>query len=239
MTEHSGQCGPGLPGILLIDDDQAIRAALTKALTDNGFVVHTAATALDALRWVSANQPDVVVLDLGLPDLDGTTVLRMLRGITAVPIVIATARDSEQCMVDLLNAGADDYVVKPFSTAQIVARVQAVLRRATPATATGTTLTVGGLRIEPDQHVAYLDGEPLNLNRREFGVLAYLAARPGTVVSRRELLREVWQRPWDGQDQTIDVHMSWLRRKLGESAANPRYLHTVRGIGVKLQPPPG
>jgi DNA-binding response OmpR family regulator len=221
--------------VLLIDDDLAIREALTRALDEAGFRVHTAATAMDALRWISANQPDAVILDLGLPDLDGAAVLRMLRGITSVPVIVATARGSEHTMVDLLNAGADDYVVKPFSSAQIVARIQAVLRRSAPDP--GPTLEVGDLRIEMNQHAAYLDGQPLNLNRREFEVLAYLAARPGTVVSRRELLREVWRQQWAGQDQTIDVHMSWLRRKLGESAANPRYLHTVRGIGIKLEAP--
>ena len=221
--------------VLLIDDDLAIREALTRALDEAGFRVHTAATAMDALRWISANQPDAVILDLGLPDLDGAAVLRMLRGITSVPVIVATARGSEHTMVDLLNAGADDYVVKPFSSAQIVARIQAVLRRSAPDP--GPTLEVGDLRIEMNQHAAYLDGQQLNLNRREFEVLAYLAARPGTVVSRRELLREVWRQQWAGQDQTIDVHMSWLRRKLGESAANPRYLHTVRGIGIKLEAP--
>ena len=221
--------------VLLIDDDLAIREALTRALDEAGFRVHTAATAMDALRWISANQPDAVILDLGLPDLDGAAVLRMLRGITSVPVIVATARGSEHTMVDLLNAGADDYVVKPFSSAQIVARIQAVLRRSAPDP--GPTLEVGDLRIELNQHAAYLDGQQLNLNRREFEVLAYLAARPGTVVSRRELLREVWRQQWSGQDQTIDVHMSWLRRKLGESAAKPRYLHTVRGIGVKLEAP--
>jgi len=221
--------------VLLIDDDLAIREALTRALDEAGFRVHTAATAMDALRWISANQPDAVILDLGLPDLDGAAVLRMLRGITSVPVIVATARGSEHTMVDLLNAGADDYVVKPFSSAQIVARIQAVLRRSAPDP--GPTLEVGDLRIELNQHAAYLDGQQLNLNRREFEVLAYLAARPGTVVSRRELLREVWRQQWAGQDQTIDVHMSWLRRKLGETAANPRYLHTVRGIGIKLEAP--
>lgn len=221
--------------VLLIDDDLAIREALTRALDDAGFRVHTAATAMDALRWISANQPDAVILDLGLPDLDGAAVLRMVRGITSVPVIVATARGSEHTMVNLLNAGADDYVVKPFSSAQIVARIQAVLRRSAPDP--GPTLEVGDLRIELNQHAAYLHGQQLNLNRREFEVLAYLAARPGTVVSRRELLREVWRQQWAGQDQTIDVHMSWLRRKLGESAANPRYLHTVRGIGIKLEAP--
>ena len=221
--------------VLLIDDDLAIREALTRALDEAGFRVHTAATAMDALRWISANQPDAVILDLGLPDLDGAAVLRMVRGITSVPVIVATARGSEHTMVDLLNAGADDYVVKPFSSAQIVARIQAVLRRSAPDP--GPTLEVGDLRIELNQHAAYLDGQQLNLNRREFEVLAYLAARPGTVVSRRELLREVWRQQWAGQDQTIDVHMSWLRRKLGETAANPRYLHTVRGIGIKLEAP--
>lgn len=226
--------------ILLVEDDPSVQAALVHALTDRGFAVEPLGTAVDALRSVTEREPDIVILDLGLPDLDGGAALRMLRGVTNVPVIIATARGDERSVVDLLNAGADDYMVKPFSSEQLVARIAALLRRTAPRpddTDEGDVLEVGGLRIDVRQRVARLDGRDLELNRREFDLLAYLAARPGSVVTRRELIHDVWQHQHVGDDQTIDVHVSWLRRKLGESAAHPRYLHTVRGVGLKLVAP--
>jgi DNA-binding response OmpR family regulator len=224
--------------VLLVEDDHVVRGAMLRSLTDRGHTVHAVATALDALRRVAAETPDLVVLDLGLPDLDGADALRMLRGITDVPIIIATARDDEGEIVRLLRAGADDYMVKPFTGAHLDARVTSVLRRAGRASRTEpTTLEVGRLRVDLGQRLAQLDGNPLNLTRKEFDLLAYLAARPGHVVSRRELLEEVWRQPSIGEDQTIDVHLYWLRRKMGETAAKPRYLHTVRGVGFRLVAP--
>jgi DNA-binding response OmpR family regulator len=223
--------------ILLVEDDPAVRAALEHALTDRGFTVVPMGTAVDALRAVADHVPDLVILDLGLPDLDGGAALRMLRGVTNVPVIIATARGDERSVVDLLNAGADDYVVKPFSGEQLVARICALLRRTAPREETPDVLDVGGLHVDLRQRVATLDGRDLVLNRREFDLLAYLAARPNSVVSRRDLLHDVWQQRHVGDDQTIDVHVSWLRRKLGESAARPKYLHTVRGVGLKLVAP--
>jgi DNA-binding response OmpR family regulator len=224
--------------VLLVEDDHVVRGAMLRSLTDRGHTVHAVATALDALRRVAAETPDLVVLDLGLPDLDGSDALRMLRGITDVPIIIATARDDEGEIVRLLQAGADDYMVKPFTGAHLDARVTSVLRRAGRASRSEpTTLEVGQLRVDLGQRLAQLDGSPLNLTRKEFDLLAYLAARPGHVVSRRELLEEVWRQPSIGEDQTIDVHLYWLRRKMGETAAKPRYLHTVRGVGFRLVAP--
>jgi DNA-binding response OmpR family regulator len=224
--------------VLLVEDDHVVRGAMLRSLTDRGHTVHAVATALEALRRVAADAPDLVVLDLGLPDLDGADALRMLRGITDVPIIIATARDDEGEIVRLLRAGADDYMVKPFTGAHLDARVTSVLRRAGRASrAEPTTLEVGRLRVDLGQRLAQLDGTPLNLTRKEFDLLAYLAARPGHVVSRRELLEEVWRQPSIGEDQTIDVHLYWLRRKMGETAAKPRYLHTVRGVGFRLVAP--
>jgi DNA-binding response OmpR family regulator len=224
--------------VLLVEDDHVVRGAMLRSLTDRGHTVHAVATALDALRRVAAESPDLVVLDLGLPDLDGSDALRMLRGITDVPIIIATARDDEAEIVRLLRAGADDYMVKPFTGAHLDARVTSVLRRAGRASrAEPTTLEVGQLKVDLGQRLAHLDGAPLALTRKEFDLLAYLAARPGRVVSRRELLEEVWRQPSIGEDQTIDVHLYWLRRKMGETAAKPRYLHTVRGVGFRLVAP--
>ncbi len=182
------------------------------------------------------NEPDVVVLDLGLPDVDGGDVLRMIRGVSQVPVIIATARDEDEEIVRLLDAGADEYVVKPYSGAELEARVRALLRRAAVA-GPAHTLTVGAITIELRSRTVHLDGEPLALTRKEFDLLAFLAARPDDVVTRQELYAEVWRQPYGGADKTIDVHVSWLRRKLGETAAEPRYLHTVRGVGIKLVDP--
>jgi DNA-binding response OmpR family regulator len=155
-----------------------------------------------------------------------------------VPIIIATARDDEAEIVRLLKAGADDYMVKPFTSAHLDARLTSVLRRVGRASRDEpAVIDAGALRVDLGQRQAYLDDQPLTLTRKEFDLLAYLAARPGRVVSRRELLEEVWRQPSVGEDQTIDVHLYWLRRKLGESAAKPRFLHTVRGVGFKFTAP--
>jgi two-component system, OmpR family, KDP operon response regulator KdpE len=228
-----------MPLVLLVEDDLTLRGALTQALNDAGHAVHAVGGGLEALRVVAGTRPDVVILDLGLPDIDGTDALRMVRAICDVPVIVATARRSESDVIRLLNAGADDYVTKPFSSQHLTARINAVLRRgrAVPPEPAGAPLRVGALHIDLAQRAAYLDQHPLRLTRREFDLLAYLAARVGRVVTRRELVTEVWQQPYAGNEQTLDVHVSWLRRKLGESAAQPRFLRTVRGVGVMLVAP--
>jgi two-component system, OmpR family, KDP operon response regulator KdpE len=224
--------------VLVIEDDQRIREELATALTESGHAVRTEGRGTDALAAVVDWAPDVVVLDLGLPDIDGRDVLRMLRGVSSAPVIVATARDDEAEVVRLLDAGADDYMVKPYSAAQLDARIRAVLRRAlSSAQPADREIEVGALRVDPDRRTATLAGRPLELSRLEFDLLAHLARRSPEVVPRRELLAEVWRQPHGGGDKTIDVHLSWLRRKLGESAGAPRYLHTVRGVGLKLEPP--
>ena len=223
--------------LVLIEDDPAIRTALERALSRRGHAVYAAPTAMAGLELVTSRSPDVVVLDLGLPDVDGTQVLGMIRGISAVPVIVATARDDENEMVRVLDLGADDYVVKPFSAEQLEARLRAVLRRGRTTDDPDPALTVGGLSIDRSTRVVTLDGRPLDLTRMEFDLLAYLAGRAGRVVSKRQLMAEVWQQPYGGADKTVDVHLSWLRRKLGETAAEPRFLQTVRGVGVKLVDP--
>ncbi|MGV3758834.1 MAG: response regulator transcription factor [Actinomycetota bacterium] len=214
-----------------------MREVVATALVDAGHAVRTEGRGADGLTAVVDWQPDVVVLDLGLPDLDGADVLRMVRGVSAVPVIVATARDDEAEVVRLLGAGADDYVVKPYSAAQLDARIRAVLRRGSSPSPDGGDLEVGQLRLDRARRQASLAGEPLDLSRMEFDLLAHLMTRSPEVVSRRELLAEVWRQPHGGADKTIDVHLSWLRRKLGESAHAPRYLHTVRGVGVRLEAP--
>jgi DNA-binding response OmpR family regulator len=225
-----------MTSVLVVEDDQHIREAVARTLAAAGYAVRTEPTAAAALTAVVAWRPDVVVLDLGLPDMDGVQVLPMVRGVSDVPVIVATARDDEREMVRLLDAGADDYVVKPYSGEQLAARIRAVLRRRGDGVASGP-LAVGGLRIDVARRVATLDDVPLELSRLEFDLLAHLATRSPEVVTRRELLAEVWHQPHGGGDKTVDVHLSWLRRKLGETAAAPRYLRTVRGVGVKLEAP--
>jgi DNA-binding response OmpR family regulator len=222
--------------LLLIEDDLAIRTPLIRALRERGHAVAAAHTAIDGLQTALQERPDLVVLDLGLPDLDGLELLRMLRGVSAVPVIIATARDDEAEIVRGLDAGADDYVVKPFTAAQLDARVRAVLRRGAGDPGE-SAVVVGELRVDPRSREATLGGTALDLTPREFDLLHHLATRAGQVVTKRELLTEVWQVPYGGADKTVDVHLSWLRRKLGETAQEPRYLHTVRGVGVRLSPP--
>jgi len=224
--------------LLLVEDDAAIRGALIRALTERGHAVSSTPTAMAALQQVLDSPPDLVILDLGLPDLDGYEALRMLRAISKVPVVVATARDDEADIVRVLNAGADDYLVKPFGVGQIEARVRAVLRRASAeGDRQAGPIVVGGLRLDGEGYEATLDGVQLDLSRREFDLLHYLAVRSGHVVTKRELLTHVWRLPYGGADKTVDVHVSWLRRKLGENAQQPRYLHTIRGVGIKLTAP--
>ena len=224
--------------LLVVEDDERIRTSLIRALRDRGHAVTSAATALAGLRLAVDERPDLVVLDLGLPDLDGRELLRMLRAVSAVPVIVATARDDDESVVSSLDAGADDYVVKPFAAGQLEARIRAVLRRAAgDADAVAAPVTVGALTVDPRSRRVTHAGDAVELSPKEFDLLAYLAARAGTVVSKRELLTEVWQLPYGGSDKTVDVHLSWLRRKLGESAAAPRLLHTVRGVGVRLAEP--
>jgi len=224
--------------LLVVEDDAAIRSALIRALTDRGHAVTSSPGAMGALRQVLETPPDLVLLDLGLPDLSGYEALRMSRAVSGVPVVVIAARDDEAEIIKVLDAGADDYVIKPFGGGQIEARIRAVLRRASqPDAARAGPLEVGGLRLDVDAHVATLDGAPLDLSRREFDLLRYLALHAGQVVARRDLLTHVWRMPYGGADKTVDVHISWLRRKLGETAQQPRYIHTVRGVGVKLSAP--
>jgi two-component system, OmpR family, KDP operon response regulator KdpE len=223
--------------LLVVEDDERIRTAVIRALRDRGHAVSSAGTALAGLQLAVEERPDLVVLDLGLPDLDGGELLRMLRAVSAVPVIVATARDDESSVVAALDAGADDYVVKPFSAGQLEARIRAVLRRAAGAEGGPAPVTVGDLTVDPRSRRVTLAGAPVELSPKEFDLLAHLAARAGTVVTKRELLTEVWQQPYGGSDKTVDVHLSWLRRKLGESAAEPRLLQTVRGVGVRLAEP--
>lgn len=225
-----------MPVVTLIEDDDRIRQALKAGLADKGYAVRSASSGMAGLEIVTDDPGDVVVLDLGLPDVDGRKILRMLRSVSPIPVIVATARDDESEIVQTLDAGADDYVVKPFSAAQLDARIRALLRRV-KAGEESNAIVVGDLSVDARVREATLEGRVLGLSRKEFDLLHYLAAHAGTVVSKREILAEVWRLPFGGTDRTVDVHLSWLRRKLGETAANPRYLRVVRGVGAQLVDP--
>jgi DNA-binding response OmpR family regulator len=222
--------------VAVVEDDPDILAAVTRGLTERGHVVSGASTGLGALGEIVDQRPDVVVLDLGLPDIDGLELLRMLRAVTTVPVIVATARDDEGEIIRTLDAGADDYVVKPYSADQLDARIRAVLRRVREDDP-DEPVRIGGLVMDTRSRVATIDGRTMDLSRKEFDLLWHLAGRRGEVVSKRELLAAVWRQPYGGPEKTVDVHLSWLRTKLGESARSPRYLRSVRGVGVMLVDP--
>ncbi len=227
-----------MASILVIEDDEAIRNACRRGLTERGHAVATAATGMSGLEQVLSSSPQVVLLDLGLPDVAGLALISMIRAASSVPIIVITAQDDDPTMIKALDGGADDYVVKPFGTDQVAARIRAVLRRTGGATGdVAEPVRVGELVIDERTRTVTLAGDRLELARKEFDLLLALASRRGDVVTKRELLAEVWQEVYGGSDRTVDVHLSWLRRKLGESAAAPRYLHSVRGVGVRLVDP--
>jgi DNA-binding response OmpR family regulator len=221
--------------IVLVEDDVEIRRLAAAALADQGHDVESADRALEGLELAVKGHPDLVVLDLGLPDVDGTELLRMIRAVSEVPVIVITARGADETVVATLDSGADDYLVKPFSMAQLEARVRAVLRRR--QSDRSNRLTVADLVIDIPARTASLGGEVLDLSPKEFDMLTVMVERVGEVMTKRELLAEVWREPYGGSEHTIDVHLSWLRKKLGETAHEPRYIQTVHGVGVKLVDP--
>jgi DNA-binding response OmpR family regulator len=223
--------------VLIIEDDDRIRPLLMRSLDQRGYAVDSAVTGMQGLQRAIETRPDLVILDLGLPDVDGRQVLSMLRAVSEVPVIVASARDDDPSLVGCLDAGADDYVIKPYTTAQLEARIRAVLRRTAGGRTPRQNLVVGGLELDIAARRTTLDGVPVELSPREFDLLRHLAERAGEVVTKKELLSEVWQQAWGGSDKTVDVHLSWLRRKLGETAAEPRYLVSVRGVGIRLVDP--
>ena len=222
--------------ILVIEDDQRIRELVCRHLAGDGYGVTSEGTGLDGLRALTTDPPDALVLDLGLPDLDGIDLLRMVRSVADMPVLVLTAREDESTILAAFSGGADDYMVKPVSGPQLSARISALLRRTSGDA--DDVLRVGALEIRIGPREATIDGQPMNLTAKEFDVLAYLAGRPGTVVSKEELHAAVWKAPAGTEGRTVDVHISNLRKKLNEKPDDERrYLHTVIGAGVRLQAP--
>ena len=224
--------------MLLVADEATSAEPFAKILEREGFNPVVAATAAAARELFAKRRPNIVLLDLTLPDGDGRELCREWRRESQVPIIMLTARGTETDRVVGLELGADDYVVKPFSAAEVAARIRAVLRRAAPdRAAQHERVTIGELAIDPATRSATLRGAELGLTRKEFDLLARLARNPGTVVSRENLMADVWDENWFGSTKTLDVHIGFLRRKLGDDAAAPRYLRTVRGVGFQLAAP--
>jgi len=221
--------------ILLVEDEESITTPFAEALEREGFATEIARTAAEAIELGKRVRPDLVLLDLMLPDGSGFDVCRELRADSAVPIIILSARGEEADRVVGLELGADDYVVKPFSAREVIARIRAVLRRANaPAAAQSGPLVVGEVRLDPARRSVTLEGKALELSRKEFDLLALLLSEAGSVVQRERLIDEVWDVNWFGSTKTLDVHVSALRKKLGDDSAEPRYLHTIRGVGFRF-----
>lgn len=223
------------PTILLVEDERSIAEPFASALAREGFDAVIAPTARAALELFHRHDPSLVLLDIGLPDGDGREVCRELRRESAVPIIMLTARGTETDRIVGLEIGADDYVVKPFSSGEVIARIRAVLRRTvrdpSPAPA---PVEIGPLRVDVAARTATLDGDDLGLTRKEFDLLARLIRDAGRVVTREDLMADVWDENWFGSTKTLDVHIGFLRRKLGDDPANPRFVHTVRGVGFRF-----
>jgi len=225
--------------VLVVDDEPTIVEIVSRYLERAGFEALQAADGPEALRQADLHRPDLVVLDLMLPGLDGIEVMRQLheRPGKRVAVILLTARGEESDRLVGLRHGADDYVVKPFSPAELVARVEAVMRRTSPPAEEDATPPIehGSLRVEPATRRVFLDGEELSLTQREFDLLAYLAARPGRVFSRDQLMEAVWESPFFTDTSTVTVHIRRLRAKLGDDSTEPRFIETVWGVGYRFK----
>jgi two-component system, OmpR family, response regulator RegX3 len=224
------------PKVLLVEDERAITEPLAEALEREGFTPAVAGTAAEAIEKARDSTPDLVLLDIGLPDGSGLDVCRELRREAEIPIIMLTARGAEADRVAGLELGADDYIVKPFSAREVMARVRAVLRRtSSPGGANGDErIAIGELSLDPAKHEVRLGEEPMELSRKEFELLRALMENAGSVITREALIEQVWDMNWFGSTKTLDVHISGLRRKLDDDPKQPRYIHTLRGVGFRF-----
>jgi two-component system response regulator ResD len=246
MREESGAveanraAGKPTRRILIVDDEPTVREVLGQYLQLEGYMVLQAADGLEALRVAEASPPDLVILDLMLPGIDGLDVCSRLRAKSAVPILMLTARTEDADKFAGFEAGTDDYITKPFRAREVVLRVQAIMRRieavSAPAMVFDSDLRFGALVIRPRLHQAERDGVPLDLTIKEFELLLYLATHPGQVCTRRDLLRHVWSYEYFDGGSTITVHMRRLREKVEPDPARPRHLRTVWGVGYRFEP---
>jgi DNA-binding response OmpR family regulator len=220
-----------MTSVLLAEDDPAISEPLARALRREGYDVDVASDGPETLEAAKNGGIDLIVLDIGLPRIDGLEVCRRIRSLgQSVPVLILTARADEVDTVIGLDAGADDYVTKPFRLAELLARVRALLRRGA-----SETRVVQGVRVDTDARRAWLGTTEIELTSKEFDLLALMVAEAGKVVTREQIMRQVWDSKWWGSTKTLDMHVSWLRRKLGDDAHSPQYITTVRGVGFRFE----
>ncbi|UTT63501.1 response regulator transcription factor [Microcella humidisoli] len=219
--------------VLVIEDDDAVADGIVDGLADRAISATRVASGAAGIEAAAHDEPDLIVLDLGLPDIDGTEVCRRIRATSAVPIIIVSARDDEVDRVVALELGADDYIVKPFGMRELVARIHAILRRSAAPERGAPDETDSRLVIDSRARRVLLDGEPVHLTPREFDVLEYLARDRGAVFRRTDILRDVWDTTWFGTAKTLDAHIAAVRKKLGD----PGWIESVRGVGFRLGEP--
>jgi two-component system, OmpR family, response regulator RegX3 len=228
----------GTRTILLVEDEASITEPLTAALEREGWSTHVTASAREAPGLVTSREPDLVLLDVMLEDGSGFDVCREIRQTSRVPIIMLTARGEELDRIIGLELGADDYVVKPFSARELIARIRAVMRRTAETVAAPAPrddrVEIGEVVLEPSMRRVTLAGDDVDLTRKEYELLALLMRHAGTVLTRERLIDEVWDTNWYGSTKTLDVHVSGLRKKLGDDAGTPRYVHTLRGVGFRF-----
>lgn len=224
--------------VLVVDDNEKIAGVLTAYLEQEGFTVRVAYDGPTAVAEVARQVPDIALLDVMLPDIDGIELTRRFQREHGLPVILVTARSEEVDRLIGLEVGADDYISKPFSPREVVARVKAVLRRSDGVRTANGAMQVGGLEIDADRRAATVDGAPVDLTRTEFDLLAAMAAHPGRVYSRLQLLEIATGDAFEGYERTVDAHVKNLRKKLGEDPKHPRYVHTVFGVGYKVEDRP-
>jgi DNA-binding response OmpR family regulator len=224
------------PRVLVVDDEPMVREVLSRYLSREGFDVTTAADGEEALARLGDAEPDLVLLDLMLPRVDGYEVFRRLRQRAPTPVIMLTARGEETDRVVGLDRGADDYIAKPFSPREVVARVRAVLRRVGSGDAAPAHLAFGNVEIDTGRRTVQVDGEPVQLTRKEFDLLLLFASHPGITFTRTQLLEDVWDFAWDGDTSTVTVHVRRLREKIEPDPSRPVHLLTVWGVGYRFEP---
>ena len=224
----------GVPRILVIDDESAIRKFLRIGLTAQGCEVIEAENGADGLRLVGARRPDLIVLDLGLPDVDGQDVIEAIRAVSAVPVIVLSVRAEEREKIAALDRGASDYVTKPFGMGELTARIRALLRDRHAGPAPATHYDAGPLRLDLAKHEVTLDGEQMHLSRKEFDLLALLLANRGKMLTHRQILREIWGPGHEQDTQYLRVYVGQLRQKLGDDPAEPRFIANEPGIGYRF-----
>jgi len=222
-----------MTSILVVDDEPQILRALRASLGAHGYEVLTAATGEEALARAAASSPDCIVLDLGLPDIDGTEVIRQLRAWSQIPVVVLSARDEQTDKVAALDMGADDYLSKPFGIEELLARVRATLRRSKPSEPGPPVLRFGDLEVDLERHLVRVKGEAIHVTPTEYGLLEAMVTNPGKLLTHQWLLRKVWGRGYGEESHYLRIYVRQLRRKLGDDAANPVYVATEPGVGYR------